>query len=40
VRNYLHLDFDTLLGGDRIAIVGDAKMQVAEQAETFASSTR
>jgi hypothetical protein len=40
VRNFLQLDFDTLLGGDRIAKVGDAKVQVAEQTETFAGSTR
>ncbi|MDA0231013.1 MAG: hypothetical protein O3B21_12600 [Proteobacteria bacterium] len=35
VRDFLALDFDTLLVGDGVAILGDAKARLRELAETF-----
>ena len=38
VRQFLHLDFDTLLVGDGVAILEDAKARLEELVETFADS--
>ena len=40
VRRLLDLDFDTLLVGDGVAIVGDAKARLEELTETFPDSIR
>ena len=35
VRDFLELDFDTLLVGDGVAILGEAKARLRELVETF-----
>jgi len=40
VCQFLHLDFNTLLVGDGVAILRDAKARLEELVETFAGSIR